>query len=198
MGGAFVAGALAILTPGLAPLLPGYAAFIAARSLAPAGPRSTKIAALTAAAGFIAGFSVAFVALSASSTALSQYLIARLDFFSNLAGVVVVLFGLLIAMAIRTGGPLGAFVLGLSFGFGWTPTVSPGLAAILVTAAQPDSLGLGLARLSSYALGLAVSLLLAALIVHFGVARMPRYHRAIAIVSGVLIAGAGVLIFTNR
>jgi cytochrome c-type biogenesis protein len=198
MGGAFVAGALAILSPGLAPLVPGYAAFIAARSLAPAGQPSSKQTALGAAAGFIAGFSLVFIALGASSTALSQYLIARLDFFSNLAGVVVVLFGLLIAMTVRTAGPLGGVVLGVSFGLGWTPTVSPGLAAILVTAAQPDSLGLGLVRLSSHALGLAVSLLLAALIVQLGVARIPRYHRAIAIVSGVLIIGAGVLIFTNR
>lgn len=202
MGGAFITGALAILSPGLALLLPGYAAFIAARSLSDqtstAQDRRTSRPVLLTSACFIAGFSLAFVALSASATGVSQYLVARLDFFNNLAGIVVVLFGLLIVAAVRTGGPLGAVLLGLSFAFGWTPAITPGLAVILVAAARPDSLGQGLVQLTSHAIGLAASLLLIALVVQLGAARLRSYHRAIEIVSGALIMGAGVLIFTNR
>lgn len=202
MGGAFIAGALAILSPGLALLLPGYAAFCARCALndRPSSPqdRKTSTAFLVTVAGFIAGFLLAFVALSASATALSQYFIARLDFFSNLAGVVVVVFGLLIAASVRTGGAVGALLLGLSFAIGWTPSISPGLAAILVTAARPDAIGQALVQLTSYALGLSVPLLLVALVVRLGSARMRDRTRAIEIVCGALIMGVGVLIFTNR
>jgi cytochrome c-type biogenesis protein len=202
MGGAFIAGAAAIVSPGLALLLPGYAAFIAACSL---NGRSGKPSLLSTAAGFIAGFSLVFVALGASGTILGRVLVEYLPLLTSAAGIVLMLLGLSALLSIGrapwTGGwwagLLGA-VAGLSFAFGWKPTIDPALAAILIAAAQPDSAGRGLALLSTYALGLAVPLLIVAKVIHLAVARWGRFDRAIALVSGTLIIATGVLIFNNR
>jgi cytochrome c-type biogenesis protein len=202
MGGAFIAGAAAILSPGLALLLPGYAAFFAACSL---DERSGKQSLLSTAAGFITGFSLVFVALSASGTALGRFLGENLAVFASVAGFLLMLFGLSTLRSIRRSswtigrwaGLLGA-VAGLSLALGWKPTIDPTLAAILIAAAQPDSPGRGLALLSTYALGLAVPLLIVARVTSLAVARWRRFDRAIALASGTLIVATGVLIFNNR
>jgi len=66
------------------------------------------------------------------------------------------------------GHPLAAYVLGLAFGFGWTPCIGPVLGAILTLSATQTSLSEGITLLSFYAAGLGVPFLLAAM----GVAMM--------------------------
>jgi cytochrome c-type biogenesis protein len=202
MGGAFTAGAAAVFSPGLALLLPGYAAFIAACSLhTGSGTQTTLSTIFPIVAGFIAGFSLVFVALGATGTVLGGFLIEYLALLVSVAGIVLTLVGLFAIRAPRTGRrwvPLLGVVVGLSFAIGWKPTIDPALAAGLIAAAQPDSRILGIARLSTYALGLAVPLLIVALAMNEAVARGRRFGRAISLVSGTLIIATGVLIFTNR
>jgi cytochrome c-type biogenesis protein len=59
-------------------------------------------------------------------------------------------------------GLLGAFVVGLAFGFGWTPCVGPVLASILLVAGTQDSIGHGAALLGAYAVGIGVPFIVAA------------------------------------
>jgi cytochrome c-type biogenesis protein len=165
---------------------------------------------------FILGFSLVFVALGASATVLGQFLMERLTIFGKVAGVLLVIFGLhtigvfkiqwllqekRVQSNAKPAGMLGATVVGISFAFGWTPCIGPILSAILLVAAQQESVNQGILLLSVYSLGLAIPFLLTAIAINqFFVAfsKIRRYYHTIEIVSGVLMIVIGVLIFTNR
>ena len=225
--GAFIAGVLSFISPCVLPLIPGYLSFISGVSLeemrgagAVAGDLGMSAAAkrqvLITSLFFILGFSLVFVSLGASATFLGQFLMERLTLFGKIAGVLLIIFGLHTMGVFKIGfllqekrvqtnakpaGMLGAMVVGISFAFGWTPCIGPILSAILLVAAQQDSVGQGILLLSVYSLGLAIPFLLTALAINqFFIAfkKIRRYYHAIEIVSGLLMIVIGVLIFTNR
>jgi len=91
--------------------------------------------------------------------------------------------------------------MGLAFGAGWTPCVGPFLAGLLGLASQQETVGAGVLLLLVYALGLGVPFLLAGLAVDrsLSVMRNIRPHmRTIERVSGVLLIGMGILLFTEQ
>ena len=91
--------------------------------------------------------------------------------------------------------------MGLAFGAGWTPCIGPFLAGLLGLASQQETVGEGVALLIVYALGLGVPFLLAGLAVNrsLSVMRSVRPHMlAIERVSGALVVGMGVLLFTQQ
>lgn len=177
----------------------------------PALTRRVFIAAL----GFVAGFSSVFVTLGATATALGQLVSANMAILAKIAGVVIILFGLHFAGLFRLGflqfehrfrierapsGPIGAYVMGLAFGFGWTPCVGPVLATILMMAAGEDSVGGGIGLLGVYALGIGIPFLLAALAIRPFLALMARFRRHIRrveVATGALLVIMGVLVFTG-
>ena len=59
-------------------------------------------------------------------------------------------------MRTRPLGLLGAYVVGLAFGFGWTPCIGPILGAILLYASQQETVAEGVLLLSSYSAGLGI------------------------------------------
>jgi cytochrome c-type biogenesis protein len=165
---------------------------------------------------FILGFSLVFVSLGASASYLGQFLMERLTILGKIAGVLLIIFGLHMMGVFRIGwllqekrvqvntkpaSMLGAVVVGISFAFGWTPCIGPILSAILLVAAQQESVNQGIVLLSIYSLGLAIPFLLTAVAINqFFVAfkKIRRHYRTIEIVSGLLMVVIGVLIFTNR
>ncbi len=165
---------------------------------------------------FILGFSLVFVSLGASATYLGQFLMERLTIFGKIAGVLLIIFGLhtigvfkipfllneaRVQANTKPASMVGAVIVGISFAFGWTPCIGPILSAILLVAAQQDSVNQGILLLSIYSLGLAIPFLLTALAINqFFVAfsKIRRHYHAIEIVSGLLMIVIGVLIFTNR
>ncbi|MFA5909037.1 MAG: cytochrome c biogenesis protein CcdA [Vicinamibacterales bacterium] len=229
--GAFIAGVLSFISPCVLPLIPGYLSFISGVSLEemrgmPGGGGAVAVAGGVSAAAkrqviitslfFILGFSLVFVSLGASATYLGQFLMERLTIFGKIAGVLLVVFGLhtmgvfkiewllqekRVQANTKPASMLGAVIVGISFAFGWTPCIGPILSAILLVAAQQDSVGQGIVLLSTYSLGLAIPFLLTALAINqffVAFARIRRYYHAIEIVSGALMIIIGVLIFTNR
>jgi len=226
--GAFVAGVLSFISPCVLPLIPGYLSFISGVSLEemrgmPGG--TAAVGGVSAAAKrqviitslfFILGFSLVFVTLGASATYLGQFLMERLTMFGKVAGVLLIIFGLhtigvfkipfllneaRVQANTKPASVIGAVIVGISFAFGWTPCIGPILSAILLVAAQQDSVGQGIVLLSTYSLGLAIPFLLTALAINrffVAFAKIRRYYHAIEIVSGTLMIIIGVLIFTNR
>jgi len=94
--------------------------------------------------------------------------------------------------------PLGSFVVGLAFAFGWTPCIGPILGGILALAANQDTMGKGIVLLSSYSLGLGIPFLVTAVSFNtflgvFG--RVKRHFRTIEIISGLFLVTIGFLIF---
>jgi cytochrome c-type biogenesis protein len=99
---------------------------------------------------------------------------------------------------------LGGFappVMGMAFAFGWTPCIGPVLATVLSVAATEATLGRGIALLIAYSLGLGVPFVAAGLA--FGRLAgafewVKLHYRVINLVSGLVLAGFGVLLLTDR
>ena len=214
---AFAAGVVSFLSPCVLPLVPGYVSFVAGRSLedlrAGAAPR---LQALTLAATFVLGFTVVFVALGASATALGNLLLSYRYELGIIAGVVVILFGLhllgLTPLRImnqearfqvepRGGRAAGAFLLGLAFAFGWTPCIGPVLGAILTLSASTADVAKGSLLLTVYSLGLGLPFLVAALFTDTLLARLKALGRAgrnLQRAAGALLVAMGLLMVTGQ
>jgi cytochrome c-type biogenesis protein len=98
-------------------------------------------------------------------------------------------------------GALGALVLGLVFALGWSPCIGPILGSILVVASQQDTVLQGVFLLMVYSAGLGVPFLLTSLGLNQFLAfytRFKKHFRTLEVVSGVLVLGIGILIFTNQ
>ena len=163
------------------------------------------------------GFSLVFICLGASATAIGQAAPAPEDDPRDASRAsVVIIFGLHLAgifrikwldkdTRVQTSGrpasPIGAFLVGVAFAFGWTPCIGPILGGILAIAGSKNSVGEGVGLLAVYSAGLGIPFLVTSLAIdRFFVAskRIRKYYKPIEIVSGVLLVVLGVLIFTNR
>lgn len=177
---AFAGGVVSFLSPCVLSVVPGYLSYVAGQSTesdTPLGRRST-LTTVGLGALFVAGFSVVFVLLGLSATALGQLFLAYRTQLNWVGGALVAMLGLFMTGWIRlpwlerdlrfypalTGGhPVTAFLLGLLFGFGWTPCIGPILGAILTVSAVSADMARGAVLLTGYALGLGLPFLLSAL-----------------------------------
>lgn len=220
MATALTAGLVSFVSPCVLPLVPAYLGFITGQSAEGLrGARGTARLGMAAQAlAFVLGLATIFAVLGASATLLGQTLLRNLPVLWKVGGVVVVLFGLHMLGVVRIpllyrsarvadvrpgahSGPLGAFLLGVAFGAGWTPCVGPFLASILALASSQATVGQGVLLLLVYALGLGIPFVLAGVAVDRSLAimRMVRPHLLLVErTSGVLLVGMGVLLFTER
>lgn len=222
--GVFGAGVFSFFSPCILPLLPVYVSFLsgsavsgAALQAVPAGsvPVRTRTPLLVRTLLFVLGLSVVFVILGFGSGLLGN-LISSPRFIA-VCGAIVVLFGIyqtgviklpwlererrLSGNRLKPGGYLGAFLLGLTFSFGWTPCIGPVLAAILGIAAGEGSPAYGGFLMFLYTAGLAIPFLVIALFSDYLMKRIRRVYKymgAIKIVSGCLLIIMGLLLMTDR
>lgn len=212
---AFAAGVLSFLSPCVLPIVPGYLGFITGMSLDELRDGVSRRAVLVPALFFVGGFTLIFLLLGASATLLGQVLKVYQDWIARIGGLLIIVFGLHLLGVFRIGtllrerrvhlsrspaGYVGATVAGLAFGAGWTPCLGPILGALLTYASARATLGQGMALLGSYALGLAVPFLLAALATGAFLRASQRVRRAIPIiekVSGALLVLIGLLLVSG-
>ncbi|HYE24653.1 MAG TPA: cytochrome c biogenesis protein CcdA [Clostridia bacterium] len=215
---AFVAGILSFLSPCVLPLVPGYVSLISGTSvddLQSAGRGSLRRVMMNSLT-FILGFSVVFISLGAVATTVGQLTRQYHRPLAILAGIIIFVFGLHLAGIFKInalyadkrmhgvkGGssPLGSFVVGFAFAFGWTPCIGPILAGILVLAGSQDTVLKGIVLLAVYSLGLAVPFLVTSLGVNKFLAFYTRFRRhlhAVEVTSGVLLMIFGALIATGN
>jgi cytochrome c-type biogenesis protein len=216
---AFAAGIVSFLSPCVLPLVPGYVSMLSGESIevlkAEAGGALVRRIFANSVA-FVIGFSVVFIALGASATAVGSFLVSQRTAFNIVAGIIVIIFGLHLtglikipflyrSTRIETGAPrrgaAGSFLLGFAFAFGWTPCIGPILAGILAVAATRGTVFQGMFLLAVYSAGLAIPFLLTGL----GVSQFLKFYgrfrkhlHAVEVVSGVLLIGIGVLMAFNR
>jgi cytochrome c-type biogenesis protein len=207
---AFVAGLLSFLSPCVLPLIPSYVSFITGLSLEDAGQR--RWVALGHTAMFVLGFTVIFLVLGASATAVGSLLIYHRVWLERVGGALIVLFGLYLLGVFQWGvlarerritlqdkpvGYLGSALVGLAFGAGWSPCIGPILGAVLTYTSATATLGQGIVLLLAYSLGLGVPFLLAALAIDRFIGWFQRYRRFIPVVTrfagGILIVVGGLL-----
>ena len=166
--------------------------------------------------GFILGFSIVFITLGAISTGIGQIAAQYKHTLSIVAGVVVIIFGLHLTGIFQikwllqdtrlhsvkgNSTPIGAFVIGFAFAFGWTPCLGPILSAILLIASQEDKVGQGILLLAVYSLGLAVPFLLTSLLMERFLkfySRFRSHMHALEVASGGLMIALGILLVIGR
>ncbi len=216
---AFVAGLISFLSPCVLPLVPGYVSLISGTTVEELSrqqdrrpTRSVMLHSLT----FVLGFSMVFIALGAVATSLGQLTRQFYPILTRIAGAVIIIFGLHLTGVwkikalyadkrmheVKSGGtPVGAFVMGFAFAFGWTPCIGPILATILALAAAEETVAKGVLLLAIYSLGLAVPFLLTSLGIDRFLAFYGRFRRhlhTVEVVSGVLLIIVGALILTRH
>jgi cytochrome c-type biogenesis protein len=214
---AFAAGTISFLSPCVLPLVPAYVSYVAGGSAVEIERRiESRLAAAGLGLCFVFGFSTVFVVLGASATALGQLLSNYRYELNLLAGAVVIVFGLFMLGRLNfawlqrdlrfywsgeTGRPVAAYVLGLAFGFSWSPCIAPVLGGILTIAAARVHVTEGVALLAIYSLGLGVPFVLAALFTESLVARINAVGRAgriLRLATGAIMIVMGLAIITDQ
>jgi cytochrome c-type biogenesis protein len=165
---------------------------------------------------FIAGFSLVFVALGASITAIGAAFSEYSVWIERIGGVMLVIFGLHLLGLLRipgserewgfrfskrpVAGHIGSFMIGMGFGAGWTPCIGPILASILTIAASSTSIATGITLLSVYSAGLAIPFILSTVAVEKFITAFKKFRRWLPWVnraSAALLMGIGIMLLTG-
>ncbi len=218
--GAALAGLLSFLTPCVLPIVPFYLCYLAGLSMSelrgaqvmPAGAQQRLV---FASIGFALGVTSIFMLFGLGATALGQAFLEWRAVLQWVAAAVLLAFGLHFLGLIRinllyrqarfeTATPpksiAGSYVIGLAFGFGWTPCIGPALAAILMVASGMGDLWRGTALLATYGLSMTLPFVLAAVFSRpflNWVARHRTKLRHVEMIMGTLLVIFAILIGTN-
>ena len=210
LAGAFVAGLISFLSPCVLPLVPSYIAYVTGMT-GTGEIQAKRHLALLHAALFVAGFTLIFVALGATATALGRVLNAYQLWLERAGGVLIVIFGLYALGVLKIGvlsrevrfqlgnqpvGFLGSVLAGMAFGAGWTPCIGPILGAILLYTSSQADLAKGIPLLLAYSLGLAIPFLVAAGALEAFLRWFQKFRRYVGWVErigGVLLIAVGVM-----
>ncbi len=221
--GAFVAGVFSFVSPCVLPLLPGYLSLMSGYSVADLQQSSASWKRMLGVTSlFVLGFTLVFVALGAGATGIGSWLQRNSVGLSKIAGWIVLAFGILIVltalqrggrltswmmrerrMHVNTGrlGLLGPPVMGVAFGFAWTPCIGPILGGILLVASAQETVAQGVVLLFAYAMGLGIPFILAGVgmgATFKAMSFMRKYLRPINVASGLLLAVFGVVMITGN
>jgi cytochrome c-type biogenesis protein len=177
---AFAAGLVSFLSPCVLPVVPSCLAFVSGLTLGDLdAPSSAGVRARAAlhATLFMAGFGLVFMTLGLVATVAGVRIAAALPWIHRLGGAVMIVFGLMLVgllripglvgdlrlhLSSRPAGILGSFATGVAFGAGWTPCIGPILGTVLLYASLESTMVQGTLLLATYALGLGVPFVVAA------------------------------------
>ena len=210
---AFGAGFISFLSPCVLPLIPGYLSFISGQTLEEI-LESKKIR-LFPLFLFCFGFSTVFILLGASASFLGQLFLKNSEILRIMAGAIIIIFSLQLIGFInipllnldkrfearKSSNILFPYIIGLAFGFGWTPCIGPILGSILALAAIEETLWKALLLLSLYSLGLAIPFIFAGYLTQKFLIISKNFRRNINIFSkigGIILLITGILILTNQ
>ena len=210
---ALSAGIISFLSPCVLPLIPGYISFISGQSLNEL-VESKKVN-LIPLLLFSLGFSFVFISFGAAASALGKVLLQNSSYLRIVAGTIIVIFSLQLLGIInisflnyekkyytkKSTKPLFVFVVGMAFGFGWTPCIGPILGSILALASTEENISKGVIMLSFYSLGLAIPFILSGFLIQKFLLFSKNFKKNINIVlksGGIILLITGVLILTNQ
>lgn len=213
---AFSAGLISFISPCVLPLVPAYVSFMTGVSVESLSGKSNKTHILYKSLVFVLGFTLVFILMGASVTALGSFFVRNKGIFNKIAGVFLIIFGIqssgiykfkffskehkLLKFS-RNKGLWGALVMGMAFATGWTPCVGPILSSILIYAGSMETISKGILLLASYSLGLGVPFVLVAMLIDKLSSKLTNISKSLKIISficGIILIILGVLIFTNR
>jgi len=210
---AFGAGLISFLSPCVLPLIPGYISYISGQSLQ--NILDSKKINLFSLILFCLGFSTVFVILGASASFLGQTLLQNSEILRIIAGIIIIIFSLQLVGLINISylnfekrydakesrNILFPYVIGLAFGFGWTPCIGPILGSILALASIEETLARAILLLIFYSLGLAIPFVLSGYLIQRFLLFSKNFKKNINLISkigGITLFITGILILTNQ
>ena len=210
---AFGAGLISFLSPCVLPLIPGYISYISGQSFQEI--LNQKKISFFPLILFCLGFSTVFVILGASASFLGKTFLQNSEVLRISAGIIIIIFSLQLIGVINipylnfekrfdareSRNILFPYVIGLAFGFGWTPCIGPILGSILALASIEETLSRAILLLSFYSLGLAVPFVLSGYLIQRFLLFSKNFKNNINIISkigGVILLITGILILTNQ
>ena len=210
---AFGAGLISFLSPCVLPLIPGYISFISGSSLNEL--LTNKKINIIPLILFTLGFSFVFIMFGAAASYLGQVLLQNSQTLRIIAGLVIIVFSLQLIGIINIGflnfekkiytkknnNIWFSFIIGMAFGFGWTPCIGPILGSILALASTEETILKAIILLSFYSLGLAIPFILSGYLMQRFLMFSKNFKKNINLVSkggGVILLITGILILTNQ
>jgi len=210
---AFGAGLISFLSPCVLPLIPGYISYISGQSLQ--NILDSKKINLFPLVLFCFGFSSVFIILGASASFLGQALLQNSEILRIIAGIIIIIFSLqLIGLinipylnfekrfnAKQSKNIFFPYIIGIAFGFGWTPCIGPILGSILALASIEETLSRAILLLIFYSLGLAIPFLLSGYLIQRFLLLSKNFKKNINLISksgGIILLVTGILILTNQ
>jgi len=205
---AFIFGTLSFFSPCVLPLVPGYLAIFSEIE------KDIKTR-LKGSIQFTFGFSFVFISLAAIATNIGSFFSRNSQSLSMVSGLIIIFFGLMLLfpkfnrryfyssnyISLDKYKDIKNFVLGLTFGFGFTPCIGPVLGALLTLSSSSETINRGIFLLGSYSLGLAVPFILMPLVstrINFKSNFLITMQRHSNKVSGGILIFLGSLIFSDR
>ena len=210
---AFGAGLISFLSPCVLPLIPGYISYISGASLNEL--LTQKKINLIPLILFTLGFSFVFIAFGAAASYLGQVLLQNSQTLRIIAGLVIIIFSLQLIGIInisflnfekkiytkKNNNIWFSFIVGMAFGFGWTPCIGPILGSILALASTEETIFKAVVLLSFYSLGLAIPFILSGYLMQRFLMFSKNFKKNINLVTkggGVILLITGALILTNQ
>ena len=212
---AFFAGFISFISPCVLPLIPGYVSFICGTTLNELDNKSKNFI-LNKSIFFSLGFSLVFISLGATATFIGNFLLQNSKILSIGSAVIIIFFGIYLLEIIKinflnksfgnfnikySNNLLFPFIVGVGFGFGWTPCIGPILGSILAFASMEDSIYKGVLLLGLYSLGLAIPFVLSSLLIKKFLIfskSTKKYLMSIKKISGIVLIVTGILIVTGQ
>ena len=210
---AFGAGLISFLSPCVLPLIPGYISFISGASLNELleKKRINPVPLIL----FSLGFSFVFIIFGAAASFLGQLLLENSNTLRIVAGLIIIIFSFQLIGVIninflnfekkfytkRNNNIWFSFIVGMAFGFGWTPCIGPILGSILALASTEETILRAIILLSFYSLGLAIPFVLSGYLIQRFLMFSKNFKKNINLVSkigGLILLITGVLILTNQ
>ena len=210
---AFGAGLISFLSPCVLPLIPGYISFITGNSLNELlESKKINIRPLIL---FTLGFSTVFIIFGAAASYLGQVLLQNSETLRIIAGLIIIIFSLQLIGIIninflnfekkiytqKNNNIWFSFIIGMAFGFGWTPCIGPILGSILALASTEETVFKAIILLSFYSLGLAIPFILSGYLMQRFLMFSKNFKKNINLVTkggGVILLITGALILTNQ
>tara|TARA_Y100001949_G_scaffold68884_1_gene58349 strand:+ start:3076 stop:3783 length:708 start_codon:yes stop_codon:yes gene_type:complete len=210
---ALSAGLVSFLSPCVLPLIPGYVSYISGSSLNELMER--KEINIFPIILFSFGFSIVFISFGATATYLGSLVLDYSYELRIIAGSLIIIFSLHIMGLLNIKflnyekrihsnikpSNFGSILIGMAFGFGWTPCIGPILGSILALAATEESINKGILLLLFYSLGLAIPFILSGyLIQRFMIfsKNLKNKMNLISKIGGGLLLITGILMITNQ
>tara|TARA_B110001452_G_C15156969_1_gene402528 strand:- start:100 stop:807 length:708 start_codon:yes stop_codon:yes gene_type:complete len=209
----FGAGLISFLSPCVLPLIPGYISYVSGQSLQEV-INSKKINPFPLIL-FCFGFSTVFIIFGASASLFGQLFLKNSETLRLLAGIIIVIFSFQLIGIInipylnfekrfdakKSKNIFFPYIIGLAFGFGWTPCIGPILGSILALASIEETLARAIMLLIFYSLGLSLPFVLSGYLIQRFLLLSKNFKRNINLISkigGITLLITGILILTNQ